>query len=421
MSGKDVLDRVEIESEPAITPRYRVEVPNAPVVLDTGPVAMSQGKTSETLANGAVAFEWLPLVGVVVRAKSPGFQPGPVRVSGQSVAINGDFTVIQAGAGGTRAISTGDVIINHATSKTPSIDHVDVHLLNLPDMPGSAVTEGNRALFQRQTWQFGDWHMMMDPLFVPTGAATAAKTIRGNLFTHVIRAARHDCRPFKATHVSKLLDALYLTLSFAFGDHIGAMLAAGRNAAGHVVYELFRPNVCQGWRPRFGPAPVYSGIAPMMESLGAMFVDPDETLRETVWWYLESCWCMIEASVVLTQASLERLGYLILVKRRGLLKERAFDELSSADNIRLMMRVLDVPTGGGTKNGDTDIPDLITTARNNQVHSRKKGKKVDAEDARESALQTLELLLLRLAGYEGRYHPRRAKHAADELVVPWVK
>jgi hypothetical protein len=381
---------------------------------------MTQEHVSAQFTEGSVTFAWLPLVGVVVTTECPDFQLGEVKIVTNEGSLTGHFNVVQAGSHGARAVARGDVLINHTKSSTPSMKHVDVHVLNLPDFAGEAVCEGNSTRGARQRWVFGGWDLTMDPVFLSKKTRDAAQAIRGTLPTHVIRAARTDGKSFKQKHVSQLLEALHLTLSFAVGDHVGPLLAAGRNKAGDVVLEFLRTYPSFGWRPRFGPAPVYSGVGPMLESLGTIFVEPDKTIRETVWWYLEARWCMIEASVVLSQASLERLAHFVLVRNRRLLKEDAFDKLRTADNIRLMMRVLEIPTNLSTKH-EMDIPDLLTTARNNQVHSKQRGKQVEAADAYRPALQTIELLLLRLAGYQGRYHPTAANHAADESIVPWVK
>jgi hypothetical protein len=395
------------------------ETPNATVAVATGPVTLDQGRASEVVPDGSIKLVWQPLIGILIQGKNRLFGVGPVRVSADDCKIEGQFSVIRAGTAGIRALSDGDVWINRTRVKSPSIDHVDIHLLNLPHVQGDEVALGNRSIYGRQNWAFGDWAITMDPVFAGTGLAAAGRASHGNVLTHLVRATRADGKPFRKKHLDQLLETLHLAFSFAFGDHVGAMIAVGRSKTDDVLLELFRPYPTFGWRPRLGPAPTYSGIGSMMHALCMLCAKPDDIVRETIWWYLDACWSMVEASVVLCQASLERIAYHYLVRQTASLEDAAFDRLTAADNIRLVMQVLGVPTKSGTSK--LDIPELVTTARNCQVHPRRRGDRVEAIDAHDHALQTVELLVLRLAGYDGVYHPRSSKHAANEVRVPWAR
>lgn len=402
-------------------PRYRTPSVNAPVVLETGPVTLRHGETCEAVPDGSFEFAWLPLPGVVVSGP-PGFRWSEARFEGAiSIECDGGFRATRVEGLATHAASNGDVYIRRTESTTPRLRHADIHVLNLPPMAGYALGTEGGVLLGRQSWRFGEWSMTMDPIPMPTHLVREAKGNRGNLLTHIVRVSRTDSSSFGIEELDQVVDDLHLALSFAFGDDVGPMLAAGRDDSGEVILELLRAYPCEGWRPRFGPAPRYSGIGPMMESLGTILAKPDDGVREAVVYHVQACFGMVESTVFLAQASLDRLANHCLVVTRKILTEAEYDnrKRTAAVNIRQAMQELGIPTGLGGRD-DMDLPDLITNCRN-RVHVRARAKAVEAGDVYEQALQTTELMMLALAGYTGLYHPRGSRRSTDEVLVPWVK
>lgn len=409
---------LHLDSLPAVEPYFESAAPNAPIALTTGPVTLRQGAHREVLPAGSLLFHWLPHPAVGGAFVSRCLRLGPLQVVSDTETLEADFQVFESGSGG-RFWSTGDVVVRRTRAQNPSMKVADIHVPNLPDVLGAPVTSGRHTFCGRQVSTFKEWSLTIDPIVSAREHAKSAKSAIGNHLTHVVRVERADGKAFRKAHLSQLLDDLYLALSFMFGDYLGPMLTTCRDGRGRVVLELFRPASGFGWRPRFGVAARRSGIGSMLTCLGELLREGHTAITETIWWYLEACWTLQEASVVLGQAALERISYHHLVASGDMLTEQGFGRLAAVDHIRLTMRVLGVPLdllGKGT-----DVPLLVTRSRNQQVHPKVKGDLVAIEHARDAALYAIELLLLRLAGYCGLYHPRTAKHAATEVLVPWAE
>lgn len=406
---------LDLDSTPVLQPYFESVAPNAPIALATGPVTLRQGAHSEVLPAGSLFFHWLPHPAVGAAFTSRRLRLGPLQVSSDPENLEAEFEVFESGSGG-RFWSTGDVVVRRTSSRSPSMKSADIHVPNLPLVLGAPVTGGRHTIFGRQVARFNGWVLTMDPILSAKDHEKAAKSAVGNHLTHVVQVKRADGATFRKTQLSRLVDDLYLALSFIFGDYLGPTLTAGRDDKGCVVLELLRPDPGFGWRSRFGVAPKRSGIGDMLSCL-ADVLGENTAIKQTIWWYLEACWSLQEASVVLGQAALERISYYYLVTSGDLLTEQAFERLTAADHIRLTMRALRVPLdllGKGT-----DVPLLVTRSRNQQVHPKMKGDLVNLDRARDAALYAIELLLLRLAEYRGVYHPRTANHAGAEVLVPW--
>lgn len=258
----------------------------------------------------------------------------------------------------------------------------------------------------------------MDPILAARDLEKPTRAIVGNCLTHVVRASRVDGKTFRRKHVNSLLDDLWLALSFVVGDHLGPCLTVLRDAKEIPLAEIIQPSLGFGWRLRAGVAPKRSGIGPMLTCLADLFREKRKIITETIFWYLEARWGLREASVVLAQAALERLSFDYLVSQTGYLTEEGFDRLTAADAIRITMRSLEIPTE--VPNCDLDAPTLITRCRNQQVHPKSRGMNIPIEQAHLAALSAVELTILRLAKYQGPYHPTSAANQAEEMSVPWT-
>jgi hypothetical protein len=165
-----------------------------------------------------------------------------------------------------------------------------------------------------------------------------------------------------------------------------------------------------------------------------------EAFHLALYWYLESNACAggVEGSLILIQTALELLSFEILVNERKWLSEDGFAKLPASDSIRLVLASakipLDIPAqfkdvlALAKSYGWMDGPAALTGIRNALIHctsknrTRLSGKTTAIRDAWELGLWYMDLVLLNLIGYSGKYCDRRARSGfvGDELPVPWA-
>ena len=138
---------------------------------------------------------------------------------------------------------------------------------------------------------------------------------------------------------------------------------------------------------------------------------------------------LIDQCLVLVQTAIELLAYEYAVNQKKLIHKTGFKDLRASDEFRILFSSLgiqlEIPSylSSLSKIAKTlqweDIPHCLTDMRNAIAHPehRKKGKFDDAYyDAWRLALECLELSILGMCGYNGKYQSRTSEKYID---VPW--
>jgi hypothetical protein len=149
-------------------------------------------------------------------------------------------------------------------------------------------------------------------------------------------------------------------------------------------------------------------------------------------WYAESNRNAsgLEAGIVFVQMALERLAWEYLVQDKRIVTAHGFEKLSAAGRIRRLLSVNQIPVdfpprlAAMAKQPEKQLQDLVealTSVRNRTVHPPRDKSKWASQDMLRNTwgcgLWMLEMLFLRLFGYEGRYLDRRDR--SKGTVVPW--
>ena len=126
-----------------------------------------------------------------------------------------------------------------------------------------------------------------------------------------------------------------------------------------------------------------------------------------------------QGTLTLAQTALQTLAWAVLGNRRRQLSRKAFDQLSAAERIRMLLNWADVPTGvpadqshlaakARSFEGHKDGPQAMVWTRNKTVHpprsphKRRMMSRISVE-ANYLALWYLDLVLLRLFDHQGDY------------------
>jgi hypothetical protein len=174
-----------------------------------------------------------------------------------------------------------------------------------------------------------------------------------------------------------------------------------------------------------------------------LWLDEDwkEVVRVAIHWYIEvNCQAgSTEGSIVLTQTAFELLASTVLVEHHGWLSADGYEKVAAADRIRLLFLWAGIPIVVPAELTDLmrqakadnwpDTATAMTMIRNTITHPTKKNREKFGRytfnariDAWRLGLWNLELCLLRLFEYRGKYANRITQRYVGEVeTVPWAQ
>ncbi len=163
-------------------------------------------------------------------------------------------------------------------------------------------------------------------------------------------------------------------------------------------------------------------------------------LNSALKWYIEAnSSTSLEASIVISQTCLELIYNWLVVEKRQMLAGKDASNILAANKLRLLNSIIDfkidlrmlpaLADGGFQKSRDKDIFNIIVGIRNALVHGEEtKRESIESllphalHQARELLLYMIEMALLFILGYEGRYCSRflvPEVRAIAKYPVPW--
>jgi hypothetical protein len=276
-------------------------------------------------------------------------------------------------------------------------------------------------------FQHGNWRIVLATLDSCFELEELLETQGGNALTHVCKLEQVDKSTFTLNQARDQIKAFSYYLSFARGLWIAPILLTGFDAKGNQVFEEWsKPEIkVDSWQDG------YSWTTPDSTDLVAAFPGfmrrwQDEAWKEiiqvSIHWYIESTKQSggIGAAIVLQQAALERLAWVLLVKEKGGLQSDGFGRLTATDQIRLLLSQLsiktEIPCGAINLNQVAkelnwfDGVQAIVEVRNSVIHPKVKKHKyitqscqIESEETRYEAWVVgrnyLEICLLKFFDY----------------------
>jgi hypothetical protein len=285
--------------------------------------------------------------------------------------------------------------------------------------------------------QSKDWKIDLRSLPQSSDTFKKLDKIGGYGLTHIGRLVKQDGSSFTGKEALEMMDVLSLFFSFAKGAWCQPICLVGLDENSNKVWE--------SWSSArdFWSEPLSWFDEMKSQQIADLFPDFmnrltngqwQDTLREVIYWYLNSNKGRADVGIILTQTAIERLSFDYVVKERRLLEAEGFKTLRASDKFRLLFSSLDIPIDIPKYSDDIqqlakqfnwlDTPQALTEIRNSLVHPehKRRGQFNDAElDAWNLGLWYLELTILRLCGYTGTYHNRLLKNSWVGQVedVPW--
>ena len=447
----------------ALRSMYPFNEPGEPVLLHAGPLSVmledrssDPTVTTEAAGEGRIHFEFLPTPRVswevVVKAADPdllrafhrstrerlvlphfggsGFAVTPVA---DDVAAMRDMDSL----GGMRFY---DILLSSERLGTfDGLSDVRFHLVNCPLGRGTGFvlqelgygsSSGQNAKFprfwpmpHRLTLEEDGWRIDIDARQDFAETWEKARKTGSFVFTHVGRIRRLDDSPFSFERARNLLTALHWFLSFVVGRRVGVALPVGLDESGNPT--------CTEW----GSPVVDSGVSPFQWYHESISIDLPalfsgfygawrdrfwkDTLPQVICAYTFAKDGRNQGTLTLAQTALETLAWAVLGIRKAQLSRSAFERLTAAERIRMLLNWAGVPTEVPVNQSllaasvqsledHKDGPQVMVWARNKIVHPARSSdrRSMMREIALESnylALWYLELTLLRIFNHQGEY------------------
>lgn len=416
--------------------------PSHSTLLYNGPAELIDARGESGSADVEVIFKWLPSPRIrwritgseesLTTAALDGEDPRLLRLTGTwdglgSPAVENESRELPL----DRGIVVGP---------EDNLDQLLVHVLNL-----YVPLEQSYSANKRLVWEFGPWHLEL-------GVAGDARDMRRYLrstrlytHTHLLSATRLDGATFLLEEADDMLNRLFVLLAFLNGSRVGLALPVGLRM-GKPVTCVFEASKCS----RGGFAFTWTD--------STAFADQSSELIGKAWRFtaddIEFGWPVLHRAIEMAieanhlspvdvthptcQAALELLAVTVLVHREGWLDRHAFNRLEAAARIRLLCGWAGIPTdipamlnnaivyGKHHSLDPLDGPRLITHVRREIVHPPKKAEWPDNQTQTECwrlAQTYIELVLLRIFGYEGVYATRyhlTGRWAGTVERVPWA-
>lgn len=434
----------------ALEPRYLTRVPNEEILLYEGLIHIQHTEPPIDVANeGTVTLSWLPSprIRFHLRFHLPDARKWleltdyDVTVNLPDLGMSGKVLVTNLTWEALSRLCTCDGVFNSEVTSlsTPESESIFFHLTN--SLLGSEPIRngaGNKIWRGRLTLQSSEWEVMID--LVDDNAKKLLKDHGIFVLTHIGKIRRKNGWDIDYRTAKELLYCLGYFLSFLNGLWSFPLLYGGLRMD-HIVWQEW--NVPQltpccdpsSWWPNFLP------IEP--EQLWQAF-DTFLRYRESnIWrdpiilaihWYLDANAgsVAVEARIVLACTALELLSWNYLVNEKRKLSSGEFNKNNAKNNLRLLLELMRIPVDipnelSELKTVGADGPEALFNIRNRIVHppSRPNARPITAypTEARWQALVLglwyLELVILHLLNYHGRYWPRYSPQKPTEP-VPWV-
>ncbi len=425
------------------------------VGLFQGDIEFRRGDKSRT-GTGEVQLRSLPSPRVIVNAKLEGtlFDSMEISFSGSDdgmLSLNGKliegFLV--------RSWSKADGIELEWTScrepffigdmQAKTTVAVVLHLFNFPDFLRGQHQDIAPAGCVLLVLDSDEWRASIQSL--PHNATYQAwekiKQEGGSHLTHVLKLERKDGAAFSADDVEGQRYMLASFLSFTKGGKCWPVCEVGLDAEGGRVWQGFASpqasNPPYAWAGRFEGHQVEK-LFPLFAKRWQQSEEWQSCLVHAIYWYTQANTSGghpgIDVGIILAQTALERLAHHYLVVDRKMISDKGFDDLRASDRLRMLFSVcgisaeltsvtpdiLQVNAGFKKESKWMDAPHAITDIRNSLVHPVSK-KKVHGcyVDAWKLSLWYLELCILAVCGFDGRYQNRMTvRHVGQVENVPWM-
>jgi hypothetical protein len=248
---------------------------------------------------------------------------------------------------------------------------------------------------------------------------------------------RTDQQTFLWDDIAPHVEALRIFLSFACGRWTGPMLPAGIDASGERVWFRWDVPLVDEGLSVFTWFDTHHGkeLSDIVPGFMAKWNDPlsKEAFSYAIYWFVRanSGAAGTDGSLILSQAALETLSWMHLVTISGMSRSK-YKNLNAEEAIRELLTTMNIPLGVpaalrslqtlANKRKIADGVSAIVAIRNDLVHAEKQTTIAPVTEAWVLAQRFIELVLLRLCGFNGEHANRinMSRWLGEVEKVPWA-
>jgi len=419
-----------------------------PIELISGEMQLQiEGEESIDLQDSRLYFRWVPSTAIEFEANYIGFKTlydkDPVLIIPEEslqveviiASQSGDFQNTQI-----RGIVKKGVLISYGKDS----DKLRFHLANMPSFIGNSVaTEKGGFSRSRLEMKSSELHLIADEIPNMNELRTRSNQAGGNFISHIC-----ELTPITGTYSDETIDDLVSAMSFLFsfirGAPCGPILPQGYLGDDLHWSDIRHWHVGQSgsihnWAPRNSIIELDAFFTGFMN----LWNDDEwnSPLRRAMHWYTEVNKKELPADsiIVLSQVALEMLSWVYLVERKNIFNYNTFKKKHAHEKLRDLLDQLSIDSmiPGHLKEltklidskWSMDGPESLTRIRNAIVHATKTKRDtlgsltgLQIWEAGQLSIQYLELILLALFKYYGKYSLRgwRDWTGDSEVDVPWI-
>lgn len=456
------------DAPPALRPIYTTPEISQPILLYEGALEITQDYT-QLEGFGKVEFKWFPYSGITFtftcNDSSGLLKIGEACLRLLEISTFANVQILNSNMGST-VFAAGQISTSISVGSEVDLTHILFHVVNFHNLIGRPLavltSESSQRAIERNLLEAEGWRVTLDQLETTSEQTRQLKAQSGFAITHVGKLEKADGQVFSGKEAIEFLDICSHFFSFARGFRIPIILLVGYNLNNETIWKYWASRRVIYWRgvDSWLPTTKNQVLAEVFPGFLKWWQDWGETANVALHWYLESNINSgaIEGATVLTQVALELIAWVLLVEREKTISPEGFDKLPASDKFRLLLTKLGIPlkipperqlqpvsnllqpfvppppplipalVQLAAERKWADGPHAFTELRNGIVHPKKLQRVLDAApearvDASNLGLWYLELVLLAIFGYQGRYENRlvRPRQNGDTDLVPWSR
>ena len=458
-SWEEVLWPSAEEAEMLMPLTYQ-DQPNEPLVIYTGGMSLTLNDLI-IQAEGEINFSWFPFPAVRLschaatdlRTIDSWYHSNQTIVVDTQVGVCGEVQLNRFGSTSKANQTILSGIASPSFYKGDNTIPVSVVRFELPNFigyDGNLTWTAWESKLQRQssrlTLQLGIYICEIDQLGSASDLQRLLSISGGYFFMHTGSITRADGKVISYNEVGELMIPLAEFLSLVTGRYVTPHFWKGCHG-GEIKWEKFTSyrvspyKSVRSWMPK-------NSNEHLLELSRNYYEARNKNSAKDFWsslihWYTEAnCNAgLVDGALIFAQTALELIYNYWIVETLGLLRGRDAESISAANKLRLILAQIGLPSTVPDTLPDLkkfiaqdkelhDAADGIVFLRNSLVHGnlskRKKYASVPANAIAQAlflSLHYVELSMLKLLGYNGKYYDRcvlSGRRSSAEKYVPWM-
>ncbi|ETZ22856.1 hypothetical protein [Pedobacter sp. V48] len=436
-----MMDQLPIILSPSFSARL-----NEPVTIFKGIFEVVNGGKVVKI-DGEIYFTWTPESGIKfigVPDRSIFFEPiDKILIPGLDISHGYSYFIKMNGNGVVGAINSPFLIIHNQQD----VDRIHFELPNFRDFLGAPVQVDDWMRTNRLTFENKDWLVTVDKIS-NYGHLKEELEHTGGYALLLTGELQHKSGKLNANRMHNMVQPLGLFFSFLNGRRTFPCFIQGLDQ--HTPsWTDFSANHADRYKSvgSWLPQSDHSGIGVMWDAFVNMTSDASslECIDYLLHWYVEannnSGFC--EGAIVLLQNAFELLFNWQMIEQRNLYTVAKGKSINAAEKIRILLRDAGISLNIPIKYKEIenqlrshqmkfqDFPELFTLVRNSITHTNQNKRtnlakipSLTRHHIKEIGICHLELLLLKLFNYQGKFASRISENmfvGGNEESVPWNK